>query len=229
MQDLTYDVVVVGAGPAGSVAAKYAALNGAKVIMIEKRQDIEVIAEAKNGLTAVRLAAEAGPDLVIMDVGMPDLNGIEATRRIVGKCPEVKVIALSMHDDKQFVTQMLIAGASGYVLKDCAMDELAHAIKAVLANRIYVSPAIRGIAVADYLDLGAAASSSAPAVLTQREQEVLPLLAHGRATKQIASELSVSPKTVETHRQNIMHKLDIYTVAELTKYAIRKGLVSLED
>jgi len=196
--------------------------------LLDKQQDMEVVAEAEDGRTAVRLVGELSPNVVIMDVTMPDLNGIEATRQIVGQSPDVKIIALSMHSDTLFVTEMLRSGASGYLLKDCAFEELSRAIHAVVAGKTYLSPSVSGVVVDDYLHRLSKADFSGSHVLTDREREVLQLLAEGKSTKRIALKLHISVKTVETHRRQMMNKLDIHTVAELTKYAIRKGLTSLE-
>jgi DNA-binding NarL/FixJ family response regulator len=196
--------------------------------LLEKQQDMEVVGEAEDGRTAVSLVRELVPSVVIMDVSMPDLNGMEATRQIIAQSPDVKIIALSMHSDMLFVTEMLKSGASGYLLKDCAFEELARAIQAVVAGKTYLSPSISGVVVDDYLHRLSKADFSDSEVLTDREREVLQLMAEGKSTKQIALKLHISVKTVETHRRQMMKKLDIHTVAELTKYAIRKGLTSLE-
>ncbi len=196
--------------------------------LLDKEFDMEVVAEAEQGRTAVRLVRELSPQVVIMDVTMPDLNGVEAARQIVSEFPDVKIIALSMHSDSLFVTEMLRSGASGYLLKDCAFEELARAIRTVVAGKTYLSPSISGVVVDDYLHRLSKAVLSGSEVLTDREREVLQLLAEGKSTKQIALKLHISVKTVETHRRQMMDKLDIHTVAELTKYAIRKGLTSLE-
>jgi DNA-binding NarL/FixJ family response regulator len=188
---------------------------------------MEVVGEAENGREAVRLARELSPDLVIMDVTMPDLNGIDATRIITSGSNNTKVIALSMYSDKQFVQGMIQAGASGYLLKDCAFEELVSAIQAVIQGDTYLSPGIAGIVVQDYLTKLTTDRSSADTVLTNREREVLQLIAEGNSTKEIAARLTVSVKTVETHRRQIMEKLGIFSIAELTKYAIREGLTSL--
>lgn len=190
--------------------------------LLEKQHGIEVIAEAENGRTAVRLARKLSPDVVVMDIAMPDLNGIGATFQIIAESPGVKVIALSMHSDRRFVARMFKAGASGYLLKDCAFEELDRAINAVVANQIYLSPGIAGVVVEDFV------SHLPDTDLTPRECEVLQLLAEGNGTKQIASRLHVSVKTIEAHRRQIMEKLGIHSIAELTKYAIREGLTSLE-
>jgi DNA-binding NarL/FixJ family response regulator len=194
--------------------------------LLEQETDLEVMAEADDGRMAVRLARELSPQVVIMDVSMPDLNGIEATRQVLAECPGVKVIALSMHADRRFVMNMLKAGASGYLLKDSAFEELATAIRMVLNNKIYLSTEIANIVIKDYLQGGG--DESVFSVLSPREREVLQLMAEGKSTRQIADHLNISIKTVETHRMQIMHKLEIYSVAELTKYAIREGLSSLD-
>lgn len=196
--------------------------------LLEKQPDIEVVAEAEEGRTAVRLARELVPNVVIMDVRMPDLNGMQATHQIVSEFPKVKIIALSMHSDSMFVVEMLRSGASGYVLKDCAFEELTRAIRTVMDNKIYLSPAISGVVVDDYLHRLQKVDYSDSEVLSDREREVLQLLAEGKSTKQIALKLHISNKTVETHRRQIMNKLDIHTVAQLTKYAISRGLTSPE-
>ncbi len=196
--------------------------------LIENQAGMKVIAEADNGRETVRLARDLLPDLVIMDIGMPDLNGIDATRQITAELPDVKVIALSMHSDRRFVVQMFRAGASGYLLKDCAFEELARAVDAVSKNQTYLSPAVAGPVMEDYIHRLSTADSIAYPILSPREREVLQLLAEGRSTKETASLLCVSTKTVETHRQQIMSKLNIHTTAELIKYAIREGLTSLD-
>ncbi len=196
--------------------------------LIDENSDMEVVAEAENGRDAVELARSLSPDVVIMDVSMPDLNGVEATRQIIQDNPGVRVIALSMHSDTLFVSEMLKSGASGYLLKDCAFEELEQAVRTIIQGKAYLSPSISGVVVEDYLHRLSKAQMSTSEVLTDREREVLQLIAEGRSTKQIALKLHISAKTVETHRRQIMNKLDLHTVAELTKYAIRKGLTALE-
>jgi DNA-binding NarL/FixJ family response regulator len=197
--------------------------------LVERQPGMEVIGEVENGRKAVQLVGELLPDVIIMDIAMPDLNGIEATRQIVTKTPSVRVIALSMHSDKRFVVEMLKAGASGYLLKDCAFEELVYAIHAVTANRNYLSPKIADKVIKDYIRLFPVGDLSVFSVLTPRQRQVLQLLSEGKGTSQIALDLQVSVKTVETHRQQIMDKLSIHSIAELTKYAIREGLTSLQD
>jgi DNA-binding NarL/FixJ family response regulator len=196
--------------------------------LIEKEAGMEVIAEADNGRKTVRLAQKLHPTVVIMDVTMPDMNGIDATRKIMEETPGVRVIGLSMHSDRRYVLGMLEAGACGYLLKDCAFEELATAIRNVAGGNTYLSPRIAEVVVQGYLDKTPGPSHGSGSVLTPREREVLQLLAEGMAAKEIASHLNVSVKTVETHRRNMMEKLNMRGIAELTKYAVREGLVSIE-
>ena len=164
--------------------------------LLAKESDMEVVAEADNGRTAVQLALELVPQIVIMDVNMPDLNGIEATRQILNHSPGIKVIALSMHTDRRFVVNMLKAGASGYLLKDCAFEELSSAIRLVMSNKTYLSPGVSDIVIKDYVQGLSTPRASAYSVLTNREREVLQLMAEGRSTSQIAEHLHISVKTV---------------------------------
>ena len=197
--------------------------------MLEKQRDIEIIAEASDGRTTVELAIKLKPDVIIMDVAMPDMNGIEATRQIIEKSPKIKVIALSMHSDKQFILEMLNAGASGYLLKDCAFHELINAIHSVASNRSYLSPEIADVMIKEFKHVISKESLSVFSLLTSRERQVLQLIAEGKTTKEIAYTLKVSTKTIETYRQQIMYKLDIHSIAGLTKYAVREGLTSIEE
>ncbi len=196
--------------------------------LLEKEADMEVMAEAQDGRRAVELTDEFVPDVVIMDISMRDLNGIDATRQITARHPQVKVIALSMHRDEQFVAGMLAAGASGYLLKDCAAEELCYAVRAVVAGRTYLSPSVAAIVAEEYVRTMMEREEATDSVLTAREREVLQLLSEGIPSKEIATALDLSVRTVETHRKQIMDKLNIHSVAELTKYAIRKGITSLE-
>jgi len=197
--------------------------------LLDKEAGMEVVGEAENGRKAVRLAGDLKPDVVILDITMSDLNGIDAARKIIAESSRIKVIALSMHSDRRFVKGMLQAGASAYLLKDCAFDELTHAIRMVSSGKIYLSNSIADIVIKDYTISLQNKLASVTSTLTAREREVLQLLAEGRTTKQIASQLYVSVKTIETHRREIMNKLNIHSVAALTKYAVREGLTSLED
>lgn len=197
--------------------------------LIESETDMEVLAEAENGREAVDLAGRLHPDVVVMDIGMDNLNGVEATRLITEEMPGVKVIGLSMHADAQFVSRMLEAGASGYVLKDGAFEELVSGLRTVRDGRRYLSPGAADVIVEDWVEHLPAQDEPSAAELTPRERDVIELIATGKSTKETAKELGVSVKTIETHRHNIMHKLDLYSVAELTKYAIRRGLASLGD
>jgi len=196
--------------------------------LLEREPDVEVVGEAEDGRKALELTRELLPDVVIMDITMPNLNGVEATRQIVGEFPKTKVVALSIHCNKRFVADILKAGASGYVLKECLFDELLQAIRAVIANGTYLSSRITGTVVDDYVNRLSTTAEPPLAVLTGRQREVLQLLAEGRSTKQIALELHVSTKAIEVNRRQIMEKLDVHSVAELTKYAIREGLTSIE-
>lgn len=197
--------------------------------LLAQQADFTVIAEAEDGRDAVRLACELTPDVVIIDVGMPELNGIDATRQLLAECPGARVVGLSMHADRRYVTEMLKAGAMGYLLKDCAFEELVTAIRTVLHDKIYLSQRIHEQVLQDYVAQLNRADATAFSLLSPREREVLQLIAEGASVKEIAEQLSISVKTVETYRAQIMEKLDLHSVAELTKYAIREGLTSLED
>jgi DNA-binding NarL/FixJ family response regulator len=196
--------------------------------LIEKQPGMEVVAEAENGRTAVKLTRRFRPDVIVMDINMPDLNGIDATRQIVAEFPGTKIIAFSMYTDHQFVANALKAGVSGYLEKDSAFEELDRAIRTVVANQTYLSTKLAGSVVKDYVDKLVTQEAMSPAALTAREREVVQLYAEGRTTKQIAGRLNISVKTVETHRRHIMEKLDITSIAELTKFAIREGLTTLD-
>jgi two-component system response regulator NreC len=190
---------------------------------------LEKTGRMTNGISAVRMARDLKPDLVLMDIGMPDLNGVEATRRIMTEAPGIKVIALSMHADKRFVRHMFAAGAAGYVLKGSAFEEVAAAVKTVAAGRIYISPKITDQVLADYVQQLIKPSAGAESPLSGREREVLQMLAEGRSSRTIAGRLHVSVTTVDTHRKHIMDKLGFRSIAELTKYAVREGLTPLDE
>jgi DNA-binding NarL/FixJ family response regulator len=195
--------------------------------LLEREKDVQVVGQAANGREAVALASRLAPHVVIMDVSMPDLNGIEATRQIMASVPRTRVLGLSMHANRHFVTNMFKAGARGYILKDCAWEDLMTAVKQVMADKVYLSQNVYEMMVKDYVEL-TAASPSAFSSLSAREREVLQFLAEGKSSDHIAQQLCISIKTVDSHRNNIMHKLGLYSVAELTKYAIREGLTSAE-
>ena len=196
-------------------------------VLIAKERDMQLVGEATDGYEALRMARELAPDVVVMDVAMATLNGIAATQRIHAEAPQVRVLALSMHCDKRFVMGMLEAGASGYLLKDCAFSELAKAIRATQRGETYVSPRIAST-LAKAPSAGADAPRPGQAVLTVKEREILQLISEGKSTKDIAGLLDISGKTVETHRQHIMDKLDVRSVAGLTQYAVREGITSVE-
>lgn len=200
-------------------------MDGLRLIL-RQATDMEVVGEASNGRAAVDLAGRLAPDVVVMDIGMPDLNGVEATRQIKAGRESVKVIALSAFADQRYVLGMLEAGASGYVVKITASDELVRAIRAVCNGERYLSPKIAGTVIDQCL--GQLPQPDGEAMLSAREREVLQLVAEGKSSKQIAAVLHVSTKTVETHRRNIMDRLGLHSVAELTRYAITAGISPLD-
>jgi DNA-binding NarL/FixJ family response regulator len=196
--------------------------------LLEKQKDLQVVAETTDGLETVAAAARLKPDVLLLDISMPGLSGVEVARRLHAAGSPARIIMISMHSGTRFVTESLKAGALGYVLKESAFEELRQALKSVLADRIYLSRHINESVIRDYVALARRSPESAFAVLSAREREVLQLLAEGKATKEIARALRVSVKTIETHRQRIMNKLNARSVAELTKYAIREGLTPLD-
>lgn len=197
-------------------------------ILIENEADMEVVGEAEDGLMVTQLAKELSPDVIVMDISMPNLNGVEATHLILEENPNTRIIALSVHFDKHFVTEMLKAGASGYVLKSCLFDEVLRALRTVSRNEHYLSPKITDIVLDDYKHYMAIYNKTDENRLTARERRIVQLLAEGKSAKQIASYLHLSPKTADANRRQIMNKLGIFSVAELTKYAVREGLTSTE-
>ncbi len=196
--------------------------------ILDQQDDIHIVGEAGDGRTALKITEEKKPDIVIMDISMPNLNGIEATRQICKQHPDTRIIVLTVHSSKQFVQKMLKAGAHGYLLKDALYNELSQAIEAVSKDKVYLSSKVAQIVVKDYISGNHSESDTEFKTLTSREREVLQGLAEGKSTKQIAAELFVSTKTIETHRKNIMDKLNIRNLADLVKYAIREGIIDVE-
>ena len=196
--------------------------------LLEREPDIEVIALADNGRIAVQFAGELRPDVAVIDIAMPEMNGIEAIRRISRENPAIIVLALSMHSARRFVVEALSAGAKGYLLKDCAAEELVRAIRTVAGKETYLCPKAAELIVKDYMKRLPESAPTSDSLLSTRENEVLQLIAEGQNTKEIAFTLAISIKTVETHRQQIMKKLNLHSVAELTRYAIREGLTPLD-
>jgi DNA-binding NarL/FixJ family response regulator len=192
--------------------------------LIGARPDMELVGGAENGKEALRLVGELSPDFVIMDVSMPEMNGIETTRMIRASFPAVRVIGLSCHREHHVIVDMLSAGASGYVLKDSPFGELVEAIRSLERDAVFISPAASGPLVMELLRGAGRPGERAFSILTSRELEILQSITEGKSTKEIAANLSLSVKTVETHRTQIMDKLDIHSVAELTKYAIREEI-----
>jgi two-component system, NarL family, response regulator NreC len=195
--------------------------------LLERQPNLEVVGESENGRETVALAASLRPDVVVMDVGMPVLNGIEATQTIVTQCPATAVVILSMHADESYVMRALKAGARGYLLKDSAAADLIGAIQAISQGKSFFSPKVSRIVAEDYVRVlkqkGAVDSYD---LLTSREREILQLLAEGKTNKEVATALNISPYTVETHRSHILQKLNLHNSAELVLYAVRKGIIS---
>jgi DNA-binding NarL/FixJ family response regulator len=197
--------------------------------LLSECQDIEIVGECDDGREALDLVRTLSPDVVVMDIGMPELNGVEATRRIRAEFPKAKVVALSTHTDKRYVQNMLEAGACGYVLKIAAHAELVLSVRAAAVGKTYLSPEIAGAVVDRSTATHTPGVVSAYSTLGSREREVLQLVAEGKTSAQTAKEMHISIKTVETHRRNIVMKLGLHGTAELTKYAVREGLTSLDS
>jgi two-component system response regulator NreC len=197
--------------------------------LLESRADIEVVGEAENGREAIDRVEELRPDVVVMDIGMPGLNGLEATRRIKKRFGDVQVLILTVHTGEEYILQILRAGASGYLVKHAAPEELISAIQAVHQGEAFLSPSISKKVLEDYVQrAGATAQRDSFDRLTDREREVLQLIAEAYSTREIAEQLHISIKTAETHRAHLMEKLSLHSTTELTRYAIRKGVVTLE-
>ncbi len=195
--------------------------------ILEERPEWQVIAEAGDGRTAVRQTLELSPDVVVLDIGMPLLNGIEVTRQIIRRLTSIGVLILSMHADEAYITQALRAGARGYLLKDSAGTELIRAVSAVAAGKSFFSPAVAKVMLDDYVQrLADKGIEDRYELLSEREREILQLVAEGHSSKSVAELLSISPATVETHRAHILQKLDIHNTAELVLYAVRRGVIS---
>ncbi len=212
------------------LADDHAVVRSGLRLLLEAQPDMAIIGEAKDGEGAIRRTAELQPDVVLMDIEMPGMNGIEATRRIKAQSPRTAVLALTMYEDDQYFFEMLRAGASGYVPKRAAPDELASAIRAVSRGEVFLHPSLAGRLVQDYLLRRDVEEQEPPADdLTPREQEVLTLIAEGLSNNEIADQLVISAKTVDRHRENIMRKLNLHNRVDLVKYALRKGLIDLEE
>lgn len=197
--------------------------------LLEQQAGMEIVAEATTGLEAVQLTSKTKPDVVVLDASMPILNGVEAARQIHSQCPGVRIVCLTMHAENKFVSAMLEAGVSAYLLKECASEELVRAIETVLTNQVYISPGV-GQVVADHFKAGGThVGASAFSTLTDKERTVLQMLAEGHSTREIGERLNLSAKTVASHREHLMKKLDIPSIAGLTKLAIQVGLISLES
>ena len=195
--------------------------------LLENESDIDVMGEAGDGQSLIKLTCEKSPNVIIMDLAMPHMNGIEATRQIIKTSPMTKILALSMYSERHYVAGVLGAGASGYLLKDCAVEELVNAVRTVNRGEVYLSQKISGIIMKEYIQ-NESSFDNAHSFLSPRECQVLQLLAEGMTAKETANTLSIAIKTVDKTRQQIMNKLDLHSTAELTKFAIREGLTTLE-
>ncbi|MBI3158814.1 MAG: response regulator transcription factor [Chloroflexi bacterium] len=203
----------------------HAVVRSGLQMIFEGEPELKVVGEAENAAGALENAQRLKPDVILMDIGLPDLSGIEATRRIKQACPECAVVALTIHEDQEYFFKMLEAGASGYVPKRAAPDELVNAIRTAAAGGVYLFPSLAKLLVKDFLSMAEERPSETLDGLTGREQEVLRWIADGLANTEIAERLSISPKTVGRHRENIMNKLNIHSRVDLVRYAIRKGII----
>jgi DNA-binding NarL/FixJ family response regulator len=196
--------------------------------LLEKFSDIEIIGEAENGADIIDLAEKLKPEVIIMDIAMPKVNGIEATQKILAANPQIKIIVLTMLYERHFMAEALKAGAAGYLLKDCAFDELINAIHLVISGSTYVSHILSGPLIKDYFEKIYSKENDIITQLTDKEKIILQLVVEGKHSKEIASQLDVSTKTVDTHRNNLMKKVGVSSIVELTKFAIKGGIVKLE-
>jgi two-component system, NarL family, response regulator NreC len=195
--------------------------------LLERQEDMEVAGEAGDGREAVRLCVELSPDVVVMDIAMPHLNGIDATAQVVRRCPATAVIILSMHADEDYLVRALSSGVKGYLLKDSAEEDLVRAVRSVVQGKCFFSPTIAQMLAEDYTrQLQQKGLQDTYELLTEREKEILQLLAEGKSNKEAATVLNVSPYTIETHRTHIMQKLDLHNTAEIVLYAVRKKIVA---
>lgn len=194
-------------------------------MLLENERDVEIVGEASSASEAMESAMRLKPNVILMDIGLPDLSGIDATREIKKRLPDVSIVALTIHEDEEYFFKMLEAGASGYVPKRAAPEELLTAIRAAASGQVYLYPSLAKLLVRDFLDGGRAPTEETFSDLTDREQEVLTYLAEGANNSEIAASLVISPKTVARHRENIMRKLNLHSRAELVRYAIRKGII----
>ncbi len=196
--------------------------------LLDRQRNLEVVAVARDGVEAAEMAREYRPDIALLDISMPRLNGLDAARKILADCPDAKIIMLSMHADRKFIEESLRVGARGYLLKESAIQEVIEAIRTVQKGELFFSRSIRDRMLHDYVEKVRTGNDDSGSPLSAREREVLQLLAEGKSTKDMADILHVSVKTIESHRKQIMDKLDLHSVAELTKYAIREGLTRLD-
>ncbi|HEX5810319.1 MAG TPA: response regulator transcription factor [Anaerolineales bacterium] len=203
----------------------HAVVRSGLKMLLESERDVEIIGEAASAAEAIEATMRLKPDVVLMDIGLPDLSGIDATRQIKKNAPQVAIVALTIHEDEEYFFRMLEAGASGYVPKRAAPEELITAIRAAATGQVYLYPSLAKLLVRDFLDGGRAGTEQAPSDLTDRENEVLTYLAEGASNEEIAASLVISPKTVARHRENIMRKLNLHSRSELVRYAIKKGII----
>lgn len=203
----------------------HAVVRSGLKMLLENERDVEIVGEASSASEAMEAATRLKPNVILMDIGLPDLSGIDATREIKKRTADVSIVALTIHEDEEYFFKMLEAGASGYVPKRAAPEELITAIRAAATGQVYLYPSLAKLLVRDFLDGGRAPDEQTSSDLTDREQEVLTYLAEGASNEEIASSLVISPKTVARHRENIMRKLNLHSRSELVRYAIRKGII----